>query len=79
MATRTASSVFTIKALLVLDSDGQKIIGQYYRPSINEWPTRSKQNLFERMLSSQMSFKCKTVKLYMYIRMCLRAQILEAK
>ena len=43
-----------IKAVLVIDSDGMKIYGKYYRPT-DQLATASGQDLFEKQLKSKVS------------------------
>jgi hypothetical protein len=42
--------LYAIKAVLVLDSEGKRVLSQYYS---EEWPTAKEQQAFEKSLFSK--------------------------
>lgn len=43
-------SLYTVKAVVVLDNEGKRLLAKYYRPSKGEFGTVKEQRTFEKAL-----------------------------
>ena len=47
-------SLYTVKAVIVLDSEGQRLLAKYYKTSTAEYKTVKDQKAFEKLLHDKL-------------------------